>query len=65
MTMNEALHSRDEVDWLSVLRKESTRRFTSIQESVDASMQRLEDYIERRGRRLIILFTQPLRSGRM
>ena len=51
--MNKALHSRDEVDRLYVLRKEGGRGFSSIQDSVDVSLHRLEDYIQERGGRLI------------
>ena len=53
MTMHKALHSRDDVDRLYVSRKEGGRRLTSIEDSVDASIQRLEDYIQRCGRKLI------------
>ena len=53
MTMNKALHSRDDVDRLYVPRKEGGRRLASIEDSVEASIQRLEDYIQKHGRRLI------------
>ena len=49
MTMHKALHPRDDADRLDVSRKEGGRRFTSIEDSVDASIHRLEDYIEKRG----------------
>ena len=52
MTMNKALHPRDDVDKLYVLRKEG-RGLDSMENSVDASIRRLEDYIEKRGGRLI------------
>ena len=52
MTMHKALHPRDDVDRLYVSRKEGGRGLTSIEDSVDASI-RLEDYIEKRGGRLI------------
>ena len=42
MTMHKALHPRDDIDSLYVQRKEG-----SIEDSVDASMQWLEDYIEK------------------
>ena len=45
--MHKALHPRDNVYRLQVLRKEEGRRLASIEESGDASMQRLEDYIEK------------------
>ena len=46
MTMHKALHPRDDVDRLYVSRKEWGRGLASIKDSVDASLQRLEDYIE-------------------
>ena len=45
MTMHKALHPRDDVDRLYVSRKEEGRGLASIEDSVDASIQRLEDYI--------------------
>ena len=42
--MHKALHPRDNVDRLCVSRK---RGLASIEDSVDPSMQRLEDYIEK------------------
>ena len=47
MTMHKALHPRDDVDRLYVSRKEGGRALASIEDSVDASIQRLEDYIEK------------------
>ena len=47
MTMHKALHPRDDVDRLYVSRKKGGRGLTSIEDSVDASIQRLEDYIEK------------------
>ncbi len=38
---------RDDVDRLYVSRKEGGRGLASIEDSVDASIQRLEDYIEK------------------
>ena len=46
MTMHEALHLRDDVDRLYVSRKEGGRGLASIEHSVDASIQRLKDYIK-------------------
>ena len=54
MTMHKALHPRDDVDRLNVSRKEGGRRLTGTENSVDASIQRLTDYIENPGGRLII-----------
>ena len=51
--MHKALHSRDDVDRLYVSRKEGGRGHASIKDSVDASIQRLEDYIEKHERGLI------------
>ena len=53
MTMLKALHPRDDVDRLYVSRKEGGRGLTSIEDSVDTSTQRLEDYIEKQERGLI------------
>ena len=50
LTVHKALHSRDEVDRLYVSRK-GGRGLASIGDSVGASIQRLEDYIEKRGER--------------
>ena len=47
MTMHKALHPRDDVDRLYVPRKEGGRGLASIEDSVDTSIQRLEDYIEK------------------
>ena len=52
MTMHKALHPRYNVDKLYVSRKEGGRGLASIEDSVDASIQGLEDYIETR-RRLV------------
>ena len=43
MTMHKALHPRDDVDRLYVSRKEGGRGLASIEDNVDASIQRLED----------------------
>ena len=53
MTMHKALHPRYDVDRLYVSRKEEGRGLTSIEDTVDASIQRLEDYIEKHERGLI------------
>ena len=53
MTMHKALHPRDDVDRLYVSRKEGGRGPTSIEDTVDASIQRLEDYIEKHEQGLI------------
>ena len=53
MTMHKALHPSDDVDRLYVSRKEEGRGLTSTEDSVDASLQRLQDYIQKRGGRLI------------
>ena len=47
MTMDKALHPRDDVDRLYVSRKEGGRGLASIEDSVDVSIQRLVDYIEK------------------
>ena len=53
MTIHKALHPRDDVDRLYVSRKEEGRELTSIEDTVDASIQRLEDYMEKHERGLI------------
>ena len=53
MTMHKALHPRDDVDRLYVLSKERGRWLASIEDSVDASKKRLEDYIQKHDGRLI------------
>ena len=53
MTMHKALHPRDDVDRLYVSRKEGGRGLASIEDSVDTSIQLLEDYIEKHERGLI------------
>ena len=47
MTMHKALRPRDDVDRLYVSRKEGGRGLASIKDSVDAWIQRLEDYIQK------------------
>ena len=46
-------NSRDDIDRLYVSRKEGERGLASIKDSVDASIQRLEDYKEKLGEGLI------------
>ena len=53
MAMHKALHPRDDVNRLYVSRKEGGRVLASIEDTVDASIQRLEDYIEKHERGLI------------
>ena len=53
MTMHKALHPRDDVDRLYVAGKEGGRGLASIEDSFDASIQRLEDYIQKHERGLI------------
>ena len=47
MTMHKALHPRNDVDRLYVSRKEGGGVLASIEDSVDASIQRLEDYLQK------------------
>ena len=51
--MHKDLHSRDDVDILYVWRKEGRGGFAGIEDSVDASIHRLEDYIQKHDERLI------------
>ena len=53
MTLKKALHPRDDVDRVYVSRKEGGRGLTSSEDSVDASIQRLEDYVQKHDGRLI------------
>ena len=53
MTMHKALNPRDNVDRLYVSRKGGGRGLANIADTVDASIQRLEDYIEKYERGLI------------
>ena len=53
MMMHKSLHPREDIDRLYVSRKEGGRGLASIEDSVDASIQRLEDYIEKHKRGLI------------
>ena len=54
MTMHKALHPRDDVDRLYISRKEGGRELTSIEDSVDTSIHRLENYIQKHEWGLII-----------
>ena len=54
MTMHMALHPRDDVDRISASRKEGGRGITSSKDTVNTSIQRLEDCTEKRGGRLVI-----------
>ena len=45
--MHKTLHPRDDVDRLYVSRKYGGRGLASIEDGVDASIQQLEDYIEK------------------
>ena len=47
--MPKALHPRDDVGRPYVPRKEGGGRLASIEDSVDISIQRLKDYIEKHG----------------
>ena len=53
MTMHKALHQRDDVDRLYLSRKDGGRGLASIEDSVDALVQQLEDYIQKHDGRLI------------
>ena len=47
MTMHKALHPRDDVDRQNVSRKERGRGLASFEDTVDASIQQLEDHKEK------------------
>ena len=53
MTMHKVLHPRGDVDRLYVSRKEGGSGLASTEDSDDASIQRIEDYIQEHERRLI------------
>ena len=53
--MLEALHPRDEVDMLYVSRKEDERGLTSTKDSIEASLQQKDDYMKKRGGRMITM----------
>ena len=53
MTMHKALNPRDDVDRLYESRKERGREHARIENSVDASIQQLKEYIEKLRGRLI------------
>ena len=53
MSMHRALHPRDDVGRLYVPRKEGGRGLASIEDCIDTSIQRLEDYTEKHERGLI------------
>ncbi len=66
--MHKALHPRDDVDRRYVSRKERGRGLTSTEDSVEESIQRFEDYIEKRGGKLIAAAkndTDNMKTNRM
>ena len=67
MTVHKALHHRDDLESLYVSRKEGGSELASIEDSIDASIRRLEDYIQKRGGRLITSISNntDMRTDRM
>ena len=53
MTMHMTSHSRDDFYRLYVSKSEVGRRHANVEDSVDALIQRLEDNMKKRGKRLI------------
>ena len=53
MAMHKVLHPRDGIDRLYVSRKEEERGLANIEDSVDTSISRFEDYIKKKKERLI------------
>ena len=51
MTKHKDLHLRDDIDRLYMSRKKGGGGLTSIEDKVDASIQRLEDYIKKEKRK--------------
>ena len=47
MTRHKALHPRDDIDRLYISRKVGGRGLASIEDSINALIQRLEDYVEK------------------
>ena len=62
MTMHKALRPRDDVDRQYMPRKEGGRGHTSIQDSVDASILQLEDYIKKNREERLITVTKNNKS---
>ena len=54
MNVHKAFHPRDDVDRRYVSRKEGGRGLARIEDSIDTSIQRLEDYIQKHDAGLII-----------
>ena len=52
MTMQKVSDTKDDVDRIYVPRKQGGRGLASIEDSVDTSIQRLKDYIEKHERGL-------------
>ena len=57
-------YPRDDLFRVYVLRREGGRGLASIEDSVDASIQRLEDYKQKRGWRLIAATTNNAKDSR-
>ena len=53
MTMHKVLYPKENVDRLYESRKAGGKALVSIEDSVHTSIQRLEDYVEKRRKRLI------------
>ena len=64
MTMHKALNPSDDIDRLYVSRKEGGRGLTSIEDSVNASKQRLEDYIQKHDGGLITVIRNDTDNSR-
>ena len=64
MTMHKALYPSDDVYRLYVSRKEGGKGHVIIEDSVEPSIQRFEDYIEKRGGRLITAIRNNINKTR-
>ena len=65
--MHKALHSRDDIGRLYVSRKEGRKRLDSIEDSMDALIRGLKDYLKKIKERLIIVTnksTDSIRTNR-
>ena len=53
LTTHKALHSRDDIDWLYMLRKEGGKGLARTEDHIDISMTQLKDYRKKSKERLI------------
>ena len=56
--MDKALNPRYDIDRLYLLRKEGKRGLTSIEDSVDTSIRRFEDYLKKSKKKKLTIATK-------